>query len=221
MMHSSPYKPSGSTNNAADTRRIFVRRVHQLLQLGYERLTPAAHVNEQEPAITGFLVEAINAVLNDRARIWMRLFSIHDDPPENDGLRKGKKRKRIDLRIDSAHFSPRARYRFEAKRLGKRHRVAAYLGVEGLGCFLTGDYARDDDEAGMLGYVQSGDLGEWGERIGDELGKKSADYFVDESFPFFSHPITPTESSRSYSSQHHRLSVGRTIRIVHTLMMFH
>lgn len=99
------------------------------------------------------------------------MFSVHDDPPISDGKRKGKRRQRVDLRLDSGEFSPRARFQFECKRLGKRHTVKIYLGAKGLGCFLRGDYAKDDDRAGMIGYVQSGDIGDWGTRIEKELMK--------------------------------------------------
>ncbi len=49
----------------------------------------------------------------------------------------------------------RPRIRFEAKRLRGTRSRREYLGSEGLGCFLDGQYARDDDIAGMLGYVQA------------------------------------------------------------------
>src|SRR4051812_48344025 len=118
-MHAAHSKPSGSSSNASALRKIFVGRVHQLLQLGYERLVPAALAKEQEPTITGYLVDAIDKVLSERSQGWMIAFSVHDDPPINDGHRKGKQRRRVDLRIDSAQLRPRARFRFEAKRLGK------------------------------------------------------------------------------------------------------
>jgi hypothetical protein len=219
MMHIS--QPSGSTSNASNYRQIFVHQVHQLLQLGFERLTPAAHANEQEPAITGFLVEAINNVLSDCARKWMKQFSVHDDPPVNDGIRKGKKRKRVDIRIDSANFRPRARFQFEAKRLSKNHRVTAYLGSKGLGCFLRGDYAKGEDEAGMLGYVQTGDFGDWGTKIGNELANRPDAYSVDPVLLFSAHSIPLTKSLMSYRSQHKRSTVGRPIIIVHSLLKFH
>jgi len=160
-------------------------------------------------------------VLSERAKSWMPFFSVHDDPPVNDGRRKGKQRKRVDLRIDSAHSTPRARYRFEAKRLGKGHPVTIYLGSEGLGCFLRGDYAREEDEAGMLGYVQFGDLESWGRKIGDELATTSSSYNVDPAFPFSAHKMWGTESLKTYRSQHIRSTVGRSILILHTLLKFH
>jgi hypothetical protein len=220
MMHGPRPQPSGATSNASDLRKAFVQWVHQLVQLGYERLTPADHANEEEPAITGFLVEAIDNVLSDRAKPWMTRFSVHDDPPVNDGRRKGKQRKRVDLRIDSGHFRPRARFRFEAKRLGKRHPVTIYLGAEGLGCFLRGDYAREEDEAGMLGYVQFGDLEDWGGKIRDELAKTPNSYAVDPEVAFSPHTITSSELLKTYRSQHNRSTVGRSIGIIHTLLMF-
>lgn len=191
------------------------------MQLGYERLVPAALVNEQEPTITGFLVDAIDKVLSDRAQSWMTAFSVHDDPPINDDRRKGKRRKRVDLRVDSGRFKPRARFRFEAKRLGKRHPVTIYLGTEGLGCFLRGDYAREEDEAGMLGYVQRGDLDDWGRKIGDELAKSLSIHASDPALPFSGHSFPPTPSLRTYRSQHHRATVQRSIILIHTLLKCH
>ena len=221
MMHSPRPQLGGSTSNTSALRGIFIRRVHQLVQLGYERLLPTGYVREQETAITGFLVEAIDDVLSSRAKSWMKFFSVHDDPPVNDGRRRGRQRKRVDLRIDSAHLAPRARYRFEAKRLSRRHSVRTYLGAEGLGCFLRGDYAREEDEAGMLGYVQSGELEDWGRRIGDELGRAPSNFAVDPAFPFSSHSLPTTESLKTYHSRHNRSTVGRSILIVHTLLKFH
>lgn len=221
MMHSPHSVGRGSSSNVGELREVFVRRVHQLLQLGYERLTPGNYAKEEEPAITGFLAEAIDRVLCDRTAPWMSCFSVHDDPPVNDGRRKGKQRKRVDLRIDSGRFKPRARFRFEAKRLSKRHPVRIYLGREGLGCFLRGDYAREDNEAGMLGYVQSGNLEEWSAKIGYELNRTSVKYAFDTTFRFSAHLKLSTESLGTYRSRHNRSSVGRSIRIVHTLLKLH
>jgi hypothetical protein len=221
MMHSSRPQPSGSSRNAPALRNVFVRRVHQLLQLGYQRLSPAAQANEQEPSITGFLAKAIDEVLSDRAETWMAYFSVHDDPAVNDGRRKGKRRKRVDLRIDSGRYRPRARYQFEAKRFSKRHSVKTYLGANGLGCFLCGAYAREEDEAGMLGYVQSGELETWGEKIRTELNETPGSYAVDRASPFSSHPMLSSGSLKTYRSQHSRQTVGRTIVIMHTLLKFH
>ena len=219
-MHVPRLQPGDTSDNSAELREVFVRRVHRLIQLGYERLTPAAYAKTQEPAITGELVDAIDGVLSDCAEDWMIAFSVHDDPPVNDGRRKGKQRKRVDLRIDSGSFRPRARFRFEAKRLGKGHPVTVYLGSEGLGCFLRGDYAREEDHAGMLGYVQSGELDRWGEKIAAALNQAATKYDVDLSLPFGPIALSSTHSLRSYQSKHKRSTVRRRILIDHILMWF-
>lgn len=219
-MQSSRAQPGSSSSNSAYLRRVFVRHVHQLVQLGYDRLTPSVYERAEEPSITGDLVEAIDNVLSERGEPWMTKFSVHDDPPVNDGQRKGKRRKRVDLRIDSGAFRPRARFRFESKRLGKRHTVKVYLGAEGLGCFLRGDYGREEDQAGMLGYVQSGNLGAWGNRIAQELAKTPALYAVDPETPF-SLRATRSTASQAYHSRHHRTAVGRPILIDHILLTFY
>ncbi len=220
MMHSSRFQPGRSSNNSAYLRRVFVRRVHQLVLLGYNRLTPPVYVRAEEPEITGDLVEAIGAVLSERREPWMTVFSVHDDAPVNDGRRKGKRRKRVDLRIDSGAFRPRARFQFESKRLGKRHPVRIYLGVEGLGRFLRGEYAKEEYQAGMIGYVQSGNLDDWGNRIAREFATTPALYGVDPATPF-SLRAKPSAGSRAYHSRHHRTTVGRPILIDHILLTFY
>jgi hypothetical protein len=103
----------------------------------------------------------------------------------------------------------------------KQNTVTKYLGAEGLGCFLCGDYAREEDEAGMLGYVQSGELEDWGQKIGDECAKTPNAYAIDPGFAFANHSLPNTGSLKTYRSQHDRSVVGRMILIVHVLLQFH
>lgn len=220
-MHTPRITTSGTSANSAELRDVFVRRVHQLVRLGYERLNPADHAKAQEPAITGDLHVEIERVLDHPIEDWMRLYSVHDDPAENDGRRKGKRRKRIDLRIDSAFSSPRCRFRFEAKRLGKRHKAKVYLGEEGLGCFLRGDYARHENHAGMLGYVQSGNLPDWADALCDELQCDSPSYEFDVKRGFTAIPNEVSTGRCSFQSQHARPTLGRSILIDHILLKFH
>jgi len=219
-MDASRLQPDGFSSNSVYLRSVFVRRVHQLVLLGYDRLMPSMYEKAQEPSITGDLVEAIDQVLSERDEPWMSMFSVHDDPPINDGRRKGKRRKRVDLRIDSGAVRPRARFRFESKRLGRRHTVKIYLGTDGLGCFLRGDYAREEDQAGMLGYVQRGTLGDWGKRIAQEFAKAPGLYEVNSETPFSIGSMRST-ASQAYHSRHRRAAVGRPILIDHILLIFY
>ena len=211
---------SSSSSNSVLLRRVFVRRVHELVLLGYARMNRSAYSKSQEPVITGDLVNAIDSVLSERVDPWMSMFSVHDDPPINDDKRKGKSRRRVDLRLDSGGFSPRARFQFECKRLGKRHTVKIYLGAEGLGCFLRGDYATDDDQAGMIGYVQSGDIGDWGTRIEKEL-METPDFYAMVPRTKFTVGMPRSNVSHKYHSKHHRATLGRAIVIDHVLLSFY
>lgn len=212
-----PPHPGSDSGNTDDIRRVFLKRVHQLLKLGYDQLTPADCGGEQEEAITGFLVEAIDAILSNPAEGWMRFFSIHEDPRVHDQLRKGKRRRRVDMRVDSSMYRLRTRFCFEAKRLGKRHPVGKYLGEDGMGCFLSGAYARDDDQAGMLGYVQSETPRRWADKIAAELRRNPSCYGMPEHGQFSSVAIVDG-LDHTYHSSHDRLTVGRPVSIFHTLL---
>ena len=214
-----PHGTSSSTNSDL-LRRVFVRRVHELVLLGYARMNHSAYAKSQEPVITGDLVNAIDSVLSERIEPWMSMFSVHDDPPISDGKRKGKRRRRVDLRLDSGEFIPRARFQFECKRLGRRHTVKVYPGSEGLGCFLRGDYATEDDQAGMIGYVQSGSLSDWGTRIEKEL-MKSPDVYALVPKTEFVAGMPRSATCHKHHSQHHRTTLGRVIIIDHMLLTFY
>ncbi len=209
---------SGPSGNTADYRWVFVERVHQLIQRGYGRLTPSTLREEEEPAITGILVEAIEEVLDGpRSEDWTDFFGIHDDPPVNDDCRRGKRRNRLDIKFVSSERRPRQLFSFEAKRLGQNHTAGTYLGADGLGCFLEGKYASDENDAGMLGYVQTGKPIAWGIKIGQALAAAPQKYAVLDSWREWK---TANGPDYCYRSRHLRRSPQRGIEIYHTLLPF-
>ncbi len=212
--------PSRQSGNASDYRRIFVQRAHQLINMGYERMIPSANRTDEETAITGSLVRAICEACDDlRSEEWVDFFGVHDDPPVNDGTRKGKHRRRLDIKIVSSERLPRQVFSFEAKRLDKSHSVGAYLGKEGLGCFLAGKYAGDDEDGGMLGYVQSGDRGAWAVKIGGALAASARRYAVRSGDSWQKWPMAEG-LDHCYRSRHMRPSLQREIDVYHTLLSF-
>src|SRR5581483_2390114 len=87
--------------------------------------------------------------LNDPASPdWCDMIDILDDPPIPGGGRTGRGRWRPDLIFKSMERRPRPTYHFEAKRLRAQGNVKEYLGADGLGCFISGKYASESDEAG-------------------------------------------------------------------------
>lgn len=209
----------GPSENTSDYRRVFIVRVHQLIKMGYDRMTPADYQAEEEPAITGALVEAICEVFDETPEEWVDFFTVHDDPPVNDGTRRGKRRFRLDIKIVSAEMRPRQVFSFEAKRLDESHSVSAYLGVDGLGCFLQAKYARTEDDGGMLGYTQSGDLDTWAVRIDQALAASPRLYGVGANHAWQQWREV-AGLSHCYRSRHQRRAIQRGIDIYHTLLSF-
>jgi hypothetical protein len=202
-------------------RRAFIERCHTLISLGYERLDRVVYEAAQETDITGELVRAINEVLDDpNAPPWSRFFFVADDPPQNTRGRLGKRRLRVDIEFAESRRSPRARLHFEAKRLSRSNAVSEYLGTNGLGMFLSGAYAANEDEGGMLGYVQSGDTSEWIEKIGMELLNWQGVLGLCAEKQLRAIDFVP-QLAQIHLSCHQRLTPSRQIHVFHTLLEFH
>jgi len=136
----------------------FRKKVFRLLKMGYDRLDALSFKDAEEEDITGEIVKEINRIRDDRnAPSWVIFFSVHEDPKINAPGRRGKQRKRVDIEFERNCRGVSPRYQFEAKRLSTNTHatMGKYLGPEGLGEFLSGSYACDKFEAGMIGYIQS------------------------------------------------------------------
>lgn len=199
----------------------FKKQAHLLVHWGYEDarhgIQPPVNIqDEDEESITGFLHFAIK----DRLRTfeqpsWYKHYSVHEESPVETEGRSGKRRPRVDLIIESTSKG-RCEYIFEAKRLKKyTHQVRHYTGSAGMGCFVSGKYARRYDEAGMLGYVQSDSLAEWKDKVKRKIDRDATklsltgcqrDEQVIDAFPL------------EWVSEHNRNSVGRPITIYHILL---
>jgi len=142
------------------------QHVHTLLAWGYADSRNKVQAKHDETAITGFIAEAIQDRLDALdSPLWCNQIVVKDDPPIPGGGRTGRKRWRPDLIFESVERKPRPKYHFEAKRLRKQQSINDYLGEDGLHCFLSGRYAHESDEAGMLGYIQCDNISSWVERL--------------------------------------------------------
>ena len=200
--------------------RSFVRRCHQLLASGYRELQPAALQHQEEPAITGELVRAMKSVQQRRdAPRWTIYLHIADDPPVNSPGRLGKRRRRVDIEFERPQRGRRPRFQCEAKRLHQTDSIANYLGADGLGRFLVGDYSRDDDAAGMLGYVQTRGSMEWSSELRAALDEGRVEYEIVSSEPFVQVNLDAMPIA-TWRSEHRRTAIGRPIVIYHSLLLF-
>lgn len=210
----------GPTVSSRTYRDVFVTRVHQLLELAYRRTDARSFQLFQETAITGELVRVMDAIVDDpTSPRWVRHFSIHDDPPVNVPGRLGRSRKRLDIKILSAQSVPRNRFAFEAKRLGKDNPIRDYLGDEGLGCFLAGHYAREEGDAGMLGYVQSDTPNDWANKLDVNIADGAKKLGLIAGHAWKRVPIR-NGPAHTYRTRHSRRDVGQHIDVYHTLLAF-
>ena len=221
-----PLQPAGRSSNSADYQTAFLERIHRLLQLGYESLTPADYEHAEEDDITGDLCKHM-IFLTETApsEKWMSRFSVKDQDPSNDvasektGLpRKGKRRPKIDIRIVCKHQTPNRGYCIEAKRLYRSDSVSEYVGDEGVGAFICGDYGKNDDFGGMLGYVQEVKTDEWLSKIETKL-KLRADVKVAESAAAMLR-VNFSKGPRQVFQSWHERSNGRDIKLYHVFLYF-
>src|ERR1039458_4024024 len=172
-------RPPGTPSGRALYRLAFIRNCHRWLATGYTMLNVRSLSRVQEPAITGELVRAMKkAKLKADAPTWMIRMYVADDPPVNAPGRLGKQRRRVDIEFERSERGLTFHFHCEAKRLYRSDSVAEYLGEEGLGMFLAGEYARDENVGGMLGYVQSEGTAEWMPRLEAALANGHAKYAV-------------------------------------------
>lgn len=158
-------KVSNSNPVVAGIVDSFVRRSHQVIQLGHARLVPKDLAKLEEPAVTGKLVDAIREALDaDDAPRWSKHFWPVDDEPVTVGSKLGKRRPRIDITVYSTSIKPTQAFRFEAKRLSTTYPASTYLGEDGMLALIKGHYGQVE-WAGMIGYVQSDTCSDWAAKI--------------------------------------------------------
>jgi len=208
-------------SNSPEFRQAFIRKCHRLVGLAYRTLDAPSFIVAEETEITGELVRAMEDLLESpSAPRWMHQFDVLDDPPQNAPGRRSRRRRRVDIEIRRVQAGPRPRFRFEAKRLNSSRSVSAYLGPDGLMLYITGEYAREQDEAGMLGYIQIGAPADWAGRISGRLQENPQHYSVCISGKWVSFPLVE-ELDDTFRSGHDRATVGRSIDVYHTLLIFH
>lgn len=211
----------GKPGNRACYLPTFRRHVHEILYMGYRRLDYAQLTSSEEPEITGELVRAMREAMQDGgAPHWVVNYALpKDDPPLNVEGRLGKRRPRADIEFERTQLGPRPVFRFEAKRLNGIHPVSAYLGPDGLGCFVSGRYPADGEEAGMLGYVQSDDEATWADRINSCISSHRRQYALRPDGTWRKVAIV-SGLGYTYRTRHDRPSPLPPITIGHVLLRF-
>ena len=214
-----------STPNEAQQdvyRPAFVHNCLALLVHARRQLAGTALATEEEPSITGLLVQCAKEIIeSDDAEPWMEHLEVLDDPPQNDQPdRRGKRRPRIDIEFVEVRRGPRPRFHVEAKRLYRSDSIGEYVGAGGLGMFLGGAYASIWPSAGMLGYVQSRSCTEWLGEVGDRLANGQTKFRLCKQEHTFSSPDWPTAGLEDVKTSCHTRTDERlgSLHIFHLLL---
>jgi len=201
-------------------RLAFIGNAHRLLARGYDRLPRRGYCHRDENFLNQVLVAALrDAVADPNAPHWAIHFSVHEKRKQNDGQRLGNSRLELDIVFERTRRGEHPRFSIEAKRLGLTHPVSKYLGSEGMGEFISGRYAREHDEAGMIGYVQSKTVNRWGSSLARELGESPGKYDVepDGKWHRLRFPDGPEET---FQTRHARSGERGPMTVYHTLLDF-
>ena len=201
-------------------RLAFIGNVHRLLALGYARLDVQKYHEADEDLLTQDLKTALRELTEDiRGPRWVSHFAIHEKRRQDDSQRQGNSRLELDIVFERTQRGPHPCFSIEAKRLGPKHPVGIYLGPEGLGAFISCEYAKEHDDAGMLGYVQSETLDDWCSALESKLAISPGKYSVEATGTWRRH-IFRDGPATTYRSCHKRPTGYKPITIYHTLLDF-
>lgn len=214
--------PNPSSDQQALYRRAFARNCLLVLVRAYRSLNaPSLHAAE-EPAITGFLVQAANEFLENAEMTAFEHLVVSDDPPQNDKPElKGKARSRIDIEFVRAVKGRRPRFHLEAKRLYRSDSASEYFGAAGLGMFLNGAYASEWPSAAMLGYVQSHSGAAWLGKLGSGFASRIGSLDPCPEQPEWKAAEPIEDGAPVFESCHRRNKAGlEVITIYHLVLEF-
>lgn len=196
----------------------FRYNAHRLIAIGYRKALPQikSSARRDETHTTGFIAEAIDGWLNQEEPEGFDGYSVLDDPPERSygGTRAGRSRLRSDLVITYSN-RPRNRFVCEAKRL-KSGRGVEYIGSDGMGCFISGNYAQNYLEVAMLGYVETKDIAKWKEILWRHVDEKSAELELNSPQKDVN---VISEFADEWQSEHRREAISKPpVKIFHILL---
>lgn len=211
---------ASAPTDTEDYQRSFRRGVFNILSMAYAGLDAKSHEQSDEDTITQGLQERAQEFIESaHAPRWAYHFEVIDQRRDGSAGATGKRRPILDLLFVRTQRGRRPRFSFEAKRLYGNSGASEYIGTEGLKAYVDGTYRCDDDEAGMLGYVQSDTPENWAGKIKKTMTASPASVAVCPGHGWRRVSIA-RGLKHTYYSRHDRSSVGRQIAMYHTLLSF-
>lgn len=216
----------GSASNNADVPRpqdpearlAFVGNVHRLVAMGYDRVNASDYGDATEDRITQYLCRALEQVVEapDAPR-WACHFAIQEKRRQNAGGSVGNERLELDIVLQRTGRGSHPRFVIEAKRMGPSHPASVYLGNDGLGAFISCEYAPEHTDAGMLGYVQSRTMEHWRDQLSFRLTPCPGNHQTTQDGSWQAHPFKGGPSL-TFRTRHERAAPREPIIVYHTLL---
>jgi hypothetical protein len=205
----------------ASYSEAFVKDIHELLAWGYdgareEIANDACPENAEEEAITGLIVESMRKRLADKSTdSGFDRYQVHEDRPLQDGRQTGRRRRRIDILIQTTKTACGAECVIEAKRLcANGFPIGEYTGRDGMQRFVRAEYAADCPIACMVGYVQSHNPGRWFAHLERSVESRRAELQIRSELS----PVVVTDSLPYEWTSGHERTNGRHIKLYHVLL---
>lgn len=153
----------------------------------------------------------------DETRDWL----VVDETKQYNNV--GKEVARTDIRLlPPGKKHPDFAFVFECKRLNVRrrgkiqHGAGAYVGKDGMMCFITGKYASGLREGGMLGYVMNRDVMGMREVITRFIDRKRGPIRLALLTSYV--PCQLLDKQLPHGETHHDLADGRAFTLYHLLV---
>jgi hypothetical protein len=174
-----------------------------------------------EPRMTALLTDALIAEIEESDLPFL----VFQERPITDPD-SGKQVARTDLEFyhrDLRIRNQQPYFTFESKRLnipgsrGRKSNASAYVGKDGMMCFVTGKYSQGGSFCGMLGYVLDGDVTAAYRAIKDAIKKNAGDLRLASPRGLMPSNLMP---AHPYNGETHHQRNGRPLAIFHLLLSF-
>lgn len=185
----------------------------ELLRIGYDDARPQITPTTPEEHVSELIVSAINRRCETGSLpTHLQRYEASDDAKIAHPTRRGKRRKRIDIRLVRVGTG-RPTFEVEAKCLRtSSNPISAYSGKAGMMLFVNEEYALGKPIGCMLGYVQNRNATYWRGELQRTLASNPTSFGFLEGLD-----DTPGLAfSEAFSSRHQRVS-GSEILIHHLL----
>ena len=225
-----PSMTAGSPDGFPVFWESFVKLVLEITMEAYQRMRQDGVAQQDWEEDTFSVVLTENYIQNVVRRRQLSLVAMTRTRVHTAAMKTGEVSPKHATEIDIRLFHPwtnydRVYFAWECKRIGDKLLDTSFAALisqyvtEGIFRFIDEDYAAELDDAGMLGYVLAGDIGNIVRDINASMGHPNRTRRLLPSNHLFPAPMTSTDEN-VYRSRHKRSTSQRDILLHHLFLTF-